>query len=124
MARPAASAASTTSPSLTEPPGWTTAVTPASARTSSPSGNGKKASLAPAPPFARSPAFCTAISAATTRDCWPAPAPAARPPAGDDGDRVGRRAAADAPGQDEVAPFVVGGRALGHHRPVRTRRDE
>ena len=65
---------------LTEPPGWTTAVTPASARTRSPSGKGKKASLAPAPPLARSPAFWTAISAATTRDCWPAPTPTACPP--------------------------------------------
>ena len=54
---PAASAAATTSASRTEPPGWTTAVTPAAASTSRPSGNGKKASLAagaargPAPPW-------------------------------------------------------------------------
>jgi len=32
-------------------------------------GKGKNASLAPAPPLARSPALLTAISAATTRDC-------------------------------------------------------
>ena len=42
-----------------------------------PSGKGKKASLAAAPPRARSAALATAISAATTRDCWPAPTPTA-----------------------------------------------
>ena len=40
---------------LHRPPGCTTAVTPAAARTSSPSGNGKKASLAPAPALGRLP---------------------------------------------------------------------
>src|SRR6185437_4688808 len=63
MASPASSAAAITSPSLTDPPGWTTAITPAAARTRSPSGKGKKASLAPAPPLAFSPALRTAISA-------------------------------------------------------------
>src|ERR1019366_4586088 len=79
MASPTSSATAITSPSLTELPGCTTAVTPAAARTSNPSGNGKKASLAPAPPLAFSPALRTAISAATTRDCWPAPTPTACP---------------------------------------------
>ncbi len=42
MARPASSAAATTSPSFTEPPGWTTAVTPASAKTKQPVGEGEE----------------------------------------------------------------------------------
>ena len=44
MAIPASSAAAVTSASRLLPPGWTTAVTPALARTSSPSRKGKKAS--------------------------------------------------------------------------------
>src|SRR4029077_10759995 len=43
---PRASAAASTSSSPLEPPGWITAVTPASPATSSASGNGKKASEA------------------------------------------------------------------------------
>ena len=54
-AMPASSAAAITSASRTDPPGWTTAATPASASTSRPSGNGKKASLAAAAPTARDP---------------------------------------------------------------------
>ena len=48
MARPRSSAARTTSSSRTEPPGCTAAVAPAAAAAISPSGNGKKASLATA----------------------------------------------------------------------------
>ena len=48
---PAASAASTTSWSRTEPPGWMTAVIPASTASCGPSENGKKASDASAPPL-------------------------------------------------------------------------
>ena len=59
MAMPCSSAASITSASRIEPPGWTTASTPASAAASSPSRNGKKASLAHTPPAAR-PAACSA----------------------------------------------------------------
>lgn len=43
---PAFFAASTTSSSRTEPPGWTTALTPAAVRISRPSGKGKNASEA------------------------------------------------------------------------------
>src|SRR5690606_31490955 len=49
---PAASAAATTSASRTEPPGCTTARTPPSTSTSSPSGNGKNASEAATDPAA------------------------------------------------------------------------
>src|SRR5881409_3105212 len=50
-------------------------VAPASAAAISPSGNGKKASLATALPFSESPAsfaFQTAMREASTRDIWPA----------------------------------------------------
>ena len=46
IARPSLSAAPITSSSLTEPPGWMTAVAPAFATASRPSGKGKKASEA------------------------------------------------------------------------------
>ena len=57
---PAACAAATTSSSRTDPPGWTTARTPASSSTCRPSGKGKKASEAATDPAARSDvaAFC------------------------------------------------------------------
>ena len=53
MARPASSAASITLWSFTEPPGWITAVAPASATTINPSGKGKKASDAADDPTVR-----------------------------------------------------------------------
>ena len=46
-------------------------------------------------------------------------ADADRLPAGDDRDRVGRGAAADAPGQDPVAPFVLGRGTAGDRPPLR-----
>jgi hypothetical protein len=51
MARPFSSAAAITSSSRTEPPGWITAVAPASAAESSPSAKGKKASDATTEPM-------------------------------------------------------------------------
>ena len=48
---PASSAAAITSSSRIEPPGWITAVAPASTAWSRPSANGKKASEAQAEPF-------------------------------------------------------------------------
>src|SRR6185437_1179397 len=51
MATLCASAAAITLSSLTEPPGWKTAVAPASIATNSPSGNGKKASDATTEPL-------------------------------------------------------------------------
>ena len=50
IARPAASAAAMTSSSRIEPPGWITALAPASAAASRPSANGKNASEATALP--------------------------------------------------------------------------
>ena len=62
-----------------EPPGCMTAVMPASARASTPSAKGKKASLAATAPRALSPAFFTAISEESTRLIWPAPIPTVAP---------------------------------------------
>src|SRR6266705_3793825 len=72
---PAAFAAAMTSSSRTDPPGSTTARTPASASTWNPSANGKYASLAATDPAARSPALVTASRAASTRLTWPMPIP-------------------------------------------------
>ena len=66
MARPASSAAAMTSSSRTEPPGWITAVAPASTAASRPSAKGKKASEATAEPIVRGsgqPAFSAASRA-------------------------------------------------------------
>ena len=53
IASPASFAAAMTSSSRIDPPGWITAVAPASAAASSPSANGKKASDATAEPTVR-----------------------------------------------------------------------
>ena len=53
IASPASSAAAITSSSRIEPPGWITAVAPASAAASRPSAKGKKASDATAEPIVR-----------------------------------------------------------------------
>src|SRR3954447_381923 len=78
MLMPASSAASTTAGSRTEPPGWMTAVTPASIASCGPSGNGKKASEAIAEPMSEEPAaraFSIASRTEFTRLIWPAPIP-------------------------------------------------
>ena len=75
MVIPACSAVSMDSVSRIDPPGCTTARTPAWISTSSASGNGKYASLAATEPAARSPARATASRAASTRFTWPMPTP-------------------------------------------------
>src|SRR5882762_3964996 len=85
MATPCSSAALMTSSSRIEPPGWITAVAPASITTNSPSANGKNASDATTDPlvigkgsFASSAASCAlraAMRAESTRLIWPAPMP-------------------------------------------------
>src|SRR4051794_34443250 len=77
IAKPASSAAAITSSSRIEPPGWITAVAPASTAVSSPSAKGKKASEATAEPLvlgwfhparsAASFAFQAAMRADSTR---------------------------------------------------------
>ena len=84
IATPAALHASITSGSRREPPGWITAVTPASIAASTPSANGKKASEASAEPWSHSGLFARAFSTASrtesTRLICPAPMPiVARP---------------------------------------------
>ena len=89
MASPAASAAAMTSSSRIEPPGWITAVAPASAAATSPSAKGKKASDATAEPTVRgssqplvsaaSRALAAAIRALSRRFICPAPMPAVAP---------------------------------------------
>ena len=64
-----------TSGSRTDPPGWTTARTPASSSTCSPSAKGKNASEAATEPAARSPARVTASRAESTRLTCPMPTP-------------------------------------------------
>ena len=78
-----------TSSSRIEPPGWITAVAPASAAASSPSAKGKKASDATTEPMASdsdrpaalaaSAAFHAAMREESTRLIWPAPTPTVAP---------------------------------------------
>src|SRR5205823_1597990 len=85
MAMPWSSAALMTSSSRIEPPGWITAVAPASMQASMPSANGKNASEATTEPlvrgsasFASAAASCAlraAMRAESTRLIWPAPMP-------------------------------------------------
>ena len=81
IASPAASAASITSASRTEPPGWITARAPAATISSSPSANGKNASdattLAPSSPA--SAILRAAILELSSRFIWPAPMPTVAP---------------------------------------------
>ncbi len=79
-----------TSSSRTEPPGWMTAVAPASAAVTRPSAKGKKASEATTEPTARlspspaaraaSAAYHAAMWAESTRLICPAPMPTVAPP--------------------------------------------
>ena len=89
MVTPASSAAAMTSASRIEPPGWMTAVAPASTACNRPSAKGKKASDAQAYPVAREPdrpavsaasaARMAAMRAESRRFIWPAPMPAVWP---------------------------------------------
>src|SRR6267142_356122 len=79
MAKPRRSATAITSASRTEPPGWITAVAPALAASSTPSGNGKNASEATALPVSGDCAFITASFTESTRLICPAPTPSVAP---------------------------------------------
>src|SRR5713101_8415488 len=79
IASPSRSAAAITSGSRTEPPGWITAVAPAFAASSTPSGNGKNASEATTLPASGVCAFITAIFTESTRLICPAPTPSVAP---------------------------------------------
>ena len=128
IARPASSAASITFWSFTEPPGWITAVAPASATASKPSGKGKKASDAAAEPTVRGlsqPAILAASLALMRGDARRIHAAhLAGADAGggavlhiDDG--VGLHMLADGEGQQHVGDFLLGRLALGHDLQIR-----
>ena len=122
MARPRSSAAAITSSSRIEPPGWMTAVTPASAAAIRPSAKGKKASEATTEPLASD--FGQAggprgflrlarrdqgrIDAAHLAG---ADAGGGAVPGIDDGVRLD--VLGDAPGEEEVGDLGLGRRALG-----------
>ena len=79
---PWALAASTTSSSRIEPPGWIAARAPCSAAATSPSANGKNASEATTQPSNANPDFfpyMTATSDESMRLIWPAPMPIVAP---------------------------------------------
>src|SRR6478672_10957616 len=96
-----------TSSSRIEPPGWMTAVAPASAAASSPSAKGKKASEATAEP--------------TVRDSGQPLVAAVHLPGADAcgnavlrvNDRVGLDVLGDGPGEQAVLQLLLGGLALG-----------
>ena len=123
MARPASSAAAITSSSRIEPPGWITAVAPASTAASKPSANGKKASEATAEPTVRGSAQPFASAASSASDRGDARAVAAVHLAGADAggdavlgidDRVRLDVLGDGPGEQAVGDFLLGRLALRH----------
>jgi glutamate dehydrogenase len=127
IARPASSAAAITSLSRIEPPGWITAVAPAAAAASRPSAKGKKASEATTEPLASVSAgprrlaassdFQAAMREESTRLIWPAPTPTVAPSFGiDDGVRLDMLG--DAEGELQIAQFLCGRGAFGHHLQV------
>ena len=87
IAAPASSQAAITSESRTDPPGWTSAVAPASIASWGPSGKGKNASEATTDPASSSSAssprarraFSIAILTESTRLICPAPIPSVAP---------------------------------------------
>ena len=123
IASPASSAAAITSSSRIEPPGWITAVAPASTAASSPSAKGKKASEATAEPIVRGSGQPLASAASRGPDRGDARAVAAVHLAGADAggdavlgvdDRVRLDVLGDGPGEQAVGEFLLGRLALGH----------
>ena len=115
MLIPAASAASTTSWSRTEPPGWMIAVIPASTASCGPSENGKNASEAIAAPSSEEPACAGLLDreAHGVHAAHLAGADADRGEVVGQHDRVGAHVLADLPGEEHLAPLGLGGLALG-----------
>ena len=130
MARPFSSAASITSLSRSEPPGWMTAVAPASAAARSPSAKGKKASEATTLPIGRAflqPGQLARFGGADGGDARAVAAVhLARAHAHrgavlgiDDGVRL--HVLADGEGEQQVLEFLRRRRALGHDLQVALR---
>ena len=123
IASPASSAAAITSSSRIEPPGWITAVAPASTAASRPSAKGKKASDATAEPIVRGsaqPAFSGRVLRLPGGDPGGfEPVHLAGADAGggavlgiDDGVRLD--VLGDRPGEQAVGQLLLARRALGH----------
>ena len=122
MATPASSAAAITSPSRTEPPGWMTAVAPASIADRRPSANGKEgvrgddralgARLRPSGGLGGVERLEGGDARRSTRDICPAPTPGGRAVLDiDDGVRL--HVLGDPPGDLEVGHFGGSRRAPG-----------
>ena len=111
MTMPCSLAAAMVSLSRTEPPGWMTASTPASAMKSRPSRKGKKASEAATQPLVLLRAFISAMRLASTRLIWPEPMPTVCVPRTRD-DGVGLDVLDDLPGEQHGLPLRRGGLAL------------
>ena len=125
MAMPASSAALITSSSRIEPPGWITAVAPASIATSRPSANGKKASDATTEPLVSGcskPEFLRRIFRLARGDARRIDAAHLAGADADGGeilridDGVGLDVLGDAEGEHQVAQFLGRRRAFGDRR--------
>ena len=130
MAMPCSSAAAITSSSRIEPPGWITAVAPASAAASRPSANGKKASEATTEPLVSGSARPAASRGLRRLAGGDARGIDAAHLAGADADRgavlgiddgVRLHVLGDPEGEHQVGQLGCGRRALGHdlQRPCR-----
>ena len=122
IASPASSAAAITSSSRIDPPGWMTAVAPASAAASRPSANGKKASEATAEPTVRGSRPAVGLGRFARLGGGDAGAVAAVHLAGADAggdavfgidDGVGLDVLGDGPGEQAVGDLLLGRLALG-----------
>ncbi len=110
-------AASITSLSLIDPPGWTSAVAPAAWATSRVSGKGRKASDATPDPLSGERDFSMAILAASTLLIWPAPIPIVLSGIGEN-DRIAAGMFADLPGQPQRLHFGCRRIAVSYGLPV------
>ena len=123
IAAPASSQAATTSSSRFEPPGWINAVAPASIAVSGPSGKGKNASEASDEPASSlRPPSSARVAGLVDRDPHrvdPAHLPGADPDRRavlGKHDRVRAHVAADLPGEQQVAPLLLGRLRRRRHR--------
>ena len=110
IAAPALSTAAITSSSRFEPPGWISAVTPASSASRGPSGKGKNASDASAAPSSEWPCAARLLERDPDR-VDPAHLPRADPDrlqVVHEHDRVRGDVLADPPGEEQVAPGGLG----------------
>ena len=117
MATPASSAASTTSASRCDPPGWMIARTPAAIASCGPSAKGKKASEAMTAPVSSMSAAARLVHGDPhgVHAAHLARADAGRGQALGQDDRVRAHVLAHPHREQELAPLLLGGRALRDH---------